>query len=369
MKATITGKLQHLGESEILTLIPKDTIARIKATDETPEFRAYAIAHEGTATPKMVGFGSVAMQYLRDAIFRLHERLTIGTPVFHGHGETNDSSGRESIGEIVGKTLRDVGGKLYDIAVTYIKPEYRSTPLDIASIEADVEFNPNPTDGKLTAVDIGEITGLALGNSAVEKPAFAGATLLAAVQAFVSKSEEKDTNAMTLEEIKSACKELKVKPDDLFENEDLLKVSAVKDKIDLTGREAARNVKNADAEKILQLTEERDSLKAQVFKSKATSVFDVLSTERKLSEKQKTFAARNLADFQTNATDDDGLKRDLNGFLDKRLNEYNEFAKMFGIQTEDNPAQKDHLPGNPPADGPISNDYSDPKTNPMIPQE
>jgi len=51
--------------------------------------------------------------------------------------------------------------------------------------------NINPDDN-VHDVDVGDITGIALGNSAVEKPGFAGATLLSQIQAFANKSKVTD---------------------------------------------------------------------------------------------------------------------------------------------------------------------------------
>lgn len=369
MRISVIGQLQHMAEPELLRYVPKDTIARIKQGDEHPEFRAYAIAHEGISEPKMVGGGGLLLKYFRDAIYKIHDKLELGTPVFHGHNADNSTDGRETIGEIVGKTLREIGGKLYDIAVTYIKPEHRSAPLDVASFEAEVGFNPNADGETCTAVDVGEITGLALGSSAVERPAFSGATLLAAVQAFVSKDEGKGNNAMTLEELKAACKELKVKPVDLFDAEDLLKVPEVKEKLDLTGREAARRVRTEEvtevSQKLKEITVERDTLKTQLLQGKAKNLFDTLSTERKLSDPQKAFAARDLDAFKTSSTDDDGLKRDLNAHIDKKLTEYSEVAKILGVEVK---SDSGSLPGNPAADpaGAGGNlDYTNPEQNPL----
>jgi len=89
----------------------------------------------------------------------------------------------------VGKAIKTIQSKVNAIAITYIYPEYRGLPLDVASIEADVNINP---DDSVHDVDVGDITGIALGNSAVEKPGFAGATLLSQIQAFANKLEITD---------------------------------------------------------------------------------------------------------------------------------------------------------------------------------
>ena len=51
----------------------------------------------------------------------------------------------------------------------------------MASVEADI--NIHDVSGDVRAVDVDEVTGIALGNSAVDKPGFPGATLLGELQA------------------------------------------------------------------------------------------------------------------------------------------------------------------------------------------
>ena len=51
-------------------------------------------------------------------------------------------------------------------------------------IRDSVNINP---DDSVHDIDVGDITGIALGNSAVEKPGFAGATLLSQIQAMSKK--------------------------------------------------------------------------------------------------------------------------------------------------------------------------------------
>ena len=76
-----------------------------------------------------------------DAIMSLHNHLQIRTKFFGGHERgTNSHAGRSVVGELVGKTIKRIGGRLSNIAVAYIRPEYRSKRFDVASIEAQVAF-------------------------------------------------------------------------------------------------------------------------------------------------------------------------------------------------------------------------------------
>ena len=96
--------------------------------------------------------------------------------------------GREPIGEVAGSRAKTIDGKFSAVIVAYIYPEYKKLPLDIASIEADVNIN-NDVTGDIHAVDVEEVTGIALGNSAVNRPGFPGATLLGELQAFAGEKE------------------------------------------------------------------------------------------------------------------------------------------------------------------------------------
>lgn len=372
MKAILTAKLQHMAAEELLAMVPADTLARIRLSDPNPEIRAYVIAHEGEAEGNMVGFGRRVMQYFRDAIIRLHDRLKIGTAVFHRHGQTNDHAGREAIGELVGKSLQTIRGKLHDVAAVYIAPKHRTQPLDIASIEADVVFTETEDPAKCRAVDIGDITGIALSSSAVERPGFGGATLLATVQAFV----EGETHTMTLEELRKAVAESKAKPSDLYPVEELTKDPAVTDRIDKSfraGKGEARKEMQTDIDdankRIETLQKERDTAKGEALRSRASATLEALAAGRKLTPEQKAFVQRRFDGFKTEAADEAGLKTDLQKHLDAELKEFDEVARLMGIK----PAEGEKKPetGTPSADGKTTadgSDLTDPANNDFIPQ-
>ena len=184
-----TAKLQQMAASEIINIIPNDIYEEIKQRDPHPLFQAYVVGHEGEATGTMVGLGSKVLNWFSSAINKLWQKMKYGTKIFHGHNIDSSHEGRQSIGEVVGKAIKTIQDKVNAIAITYIYPEYRGLPLDVASIEADVRINP---DDSVHDVDVGDITGIALGNSAIEKPGFAGATLLSQIQAMSKKTEMTD---------------------------------------------------------------------------------------------------------------------------------------------------------------------------------
>lgn len=179
----ILCRLQNMAASEILNIVPQNVYQEIKQRDPNPMFRAYVVGHEGESGGKWVGIGNVMIQWFNKTIQKLVDKLQFGTKIFHNHGPTNEHEGRVPIGELVGKTLKQVKDKLSAIAVAYIYPEFRHIPLDVASLEADINLSAE-TETSAFEADVQEVTGIALGNSAISKPGFANATLLAELQAF-----------------------------------------------------------------------------------------------------------------------------------------------------------------------------------------
>ena len=175
--------LRCMAESEIAKMIPAETIAEIKLTDPTPIFQAYVVGHEGEARGHLIGVGNIVKRWAQAVIEKLHEKIQMGLELFHGHGVTNEHEGRIPIGRVVGKMMKTINGKLSSIVACYIQPAYRRRNLDVASIEASVDMDIDG-NGQLVVKDVGDVTGIALANSEIEKPGFAGATLLGQLQAF-----------------------------------------------------------------------------------------------------------------------------------------------------------------------------------------
>jgi predicted transcriptional regulator len=127
-----------MASDEIMQYIPPATLEKIQASDEHPLYRAYIIGEEGNATPRIVGEGSRVLNWMRSAISAMVSKLQFGTKIFFNHGETNEHQGRTVVGELVGKALEYVKGKMQAIAIAYIYPDQRDKPADAASIEAEI---------------------------------------------------------------------------------------------------------------------------------------------------------------------------------------------------------------------------------------
>jgi hypothetical protein len=166
-----------------MALIDNDTITKIKATDPHPFFQAYSICHEGTSQPSILGDTARPIHWTRAAVQSIKNIILKGIKFFKGHNADNSTENRESLGEIVANTERELDGKLHHIAIGYFPNKEKVSDSDICSQEAN--WNLFEQAGHWFAGTIDKLTGIALSNSKVDKPAFADAKRLGMVQAFV----------------------------------------------------------------------------------------------------------------------------------------------------------------------------------------
>jgi hypothetical protein len=384
----IKATLHMMAESEIMAMIPEDRLKTIKAKDPHPTFKAYVVGHEGEAKGNLVGVGNIVKRWFGDMVRKLNEKIKTGLQLFHGHAATNDTSGRVAIGEVVGKRIMDVYGRLSSVVACWIYPDYRHLPLDVASIEADIDMDYEP-GGNLLVTNVNEITGIALGNSQVETPGFPGATLLGQLQAFVEKKHKlqitlfEGENTMTLEELKKAIKEAKLKASDVFERDEIMADPLVSEQV----KEKISNARGYDIRKTESLIEEKaalqkqldeagkkikeheesiKTLKVETSKSKVGDLFEAQKKERKLNEQQEKYLKNRLPNFKPQ--DPEKLKDEFNSWLDGGIEDYKKDAEALGIKLEpDNgkPASKGAEPDTKAAPLPEEK-YLDPAQNPFI---
>lgn len=393
------ARVQEMADTDILAFIPASEYERIKQEDKKPLFRAYAIGHEGISEGRVVGEGNIIKRWWASAIQKLHDKLKFGLKLFHNHGPTNEHKGRTPIGEIVGKALQDIGGRLTAIAIAYIKPKFRHLPLDVASIEADIRLTG---EGGIYDADVAQITGIALGNSAINTPGFAGATLMAQIQAFAEKrgSKKKEGQEMSfefgLDDIRLYVKERRIRPSDIFDlgalSDDPQVLAWSKDYTaervagEFAGRkkaeEALERAKAEAAEKMKGLEDKLKAKDSAYVKVLAPPAFEKLATERKLTDKQKAFIKSRLDKFS--ADDVDKLDTAMGQHIEKEIEDFKKLAVVMGIDEGEGDAGdgKDKTKkaatktpgGEPDADdkkkGESPDDaYLDPEKNPWIPKE
>jgi hypothetical protein len=360
----------------------------LRVNDPHPRINAYVIGHEGVSDV-LVGGQRTPVTWIRRAIEWINEKVQLFIPAYMGHGAPGDNSdqGRQTVGEIVGKKLTEIGDKVATVLAVYIYPQFRDTVLDVASIEADVSFERDGV-GMVRPVAVNRVTGIALGNSSVSRPGFPGATLIGALQAF---AESRDS-MQTVAEVVAAAKALGIKPSDMFPVEDIMKDTMVEAKV----KEAKHDVYNQNIRlqnevdelkgKIVSTTEkyegELKTLKTQTVLSKAETLAGTIMGERKLSDKAQTYVRKQLKRFKSEAADEDKLKVDLNKFIDEAQVDYRELLKDMGLPedkpTGDTPKPGDEgvgVSGKPDTSKPVEPDGSVPKpfaeftsakTNPLL---
>ena len=330
----IRATLHAMAESEIKEMIPAEVLARIKSQDKSPMIKAFVVGHEGEARGNLLGVGNIIKQWFGDMVKKLNEKISIGLQLFHGHAATNDIDGRVPIGKIVGKKLMEIKDRLSSVVACYIYPDYRHLPLDVASIEADVDLRGDDKD-RLYVADVNEITGIALGYSEIETPGFPGAELIGQLQAMAEKRFKitlfEGDKSMTLAELKQAIQESKLQPSDVFGQEAIFADPAIKEQV----QEKIKNASGYNIRKLEDLTEERVKLTKQLeeatakivtsdeekqaliietAKTKVGSLFEAQKTERTLDEKQVKFIQKRLGDFTPQKPDD--LEKEFNSYLD-----------------------------------------------------
>ncbi len=345
MRQYLSAQIQAASEIELNEIVEPSVIRNIKAREPHPEIRLYSIGHDGQANLHLPGIGNKTITWIQAAVRAIADKLAIGTAVFDRHDpNTNSHVGRIQIGEVVGKAVRQIGDKLNTLAAIYVYPQFKSRPLDVASVEAEIEFSH---DGRQAwPTEVRNVSGIALSNSGIDTPGFPGATLMGAVQAFYVQAFGGEIGAkqMNLSDVQQAVKDLGLVPSQVFDVDTIMGDAKVvveakkahKDTLNAnerlirerdTARERIAGLENTNAEKDKQLQQ-------HTVQSKSANLFDTVlaDPERKLDDRAKTFIKRTVKDFTTTADNEDSLKADVGKFVDAAVKEYGEQAKLFGVE-------------------------------------
>lgn len=354
-------KLESLSQNEIINLIPNNILSEIKAKDPHPFFQAYSIAHEGVSSPRIVGEGAKKISWGRAAIQSLKNIITKGVKFFKGHKKTNDTAGREELGEVVADTQMEIDGRLHHIVFSYHSPEVREEAKKYDVVSQEAEWNLFEQAGQLIAGTVEKLTGIAMGDSLKESPAFAGARRLGMVQAFEAAGDAEGNKTgekpMTIHEIKAAVQEMGLWPSQLFDSERIkgdhnfskLFEETEKIKADLTAKDA----------EIKTLKESITITEKKVLSANAKSRLDEMlkSNILKLTERQKEYIKANYDSEKEDVTDDA-----IRSYMEKAAEAYEKNAKFFGSEKETN-IKND---GTPP---PVGDDPTKAVNNPLLEED
>lgn len=396
----IQGEMQEMSAEDIRSLIDADTYKVIKAGDPHPVFAAFSLGHEGESTGntllksggKILGSVKLIKRWLKQTVQMMTEKLKIGTKVFHLHtNKDNSHEGRTPIGELVGKGLKKIKDIVHSIGIIYYYPEFAKNNYDIASVEGKMDFSIHKSsNGNIYGDDISvhDITAVTVGNSQINKPGFAGATLQALMQEFAEEAvgpektpNKGETMTLSISEVKQFITAEGLNPSDVFEADVLASDPAVRGivKEEKTNEYFARKrVESENATRLEKLEKENAELKNQIVDAERTATkiksrdnLGKIISGRKLTEPQRKWVEK---DFEKQFKVDDVSKVDdeLKSFVDSSLTEFDERAEILGIKKNIAEGEKpgDGAPA-PEADdsGSSSVDYTDPKNNPLIPQE
>lgn len=371
----VGARLHEMAQNELMQMISPAIVQEIKLDDPKPKFRAYVVGHEGESSGSISADNftwiKVVKKWFASAIRNLHDKIAIGLPLFWGHSEENAST-RERIGEIVGKKLMTIKDKLSVIVATYIKPEFATLPLDVASIEADIRLRD---DGKDYAADVDAVHGIALGSKDNEQPGFKGATLLTQLFEFAQDNQiiyRSRNMELSLDDMKKVIKAESLKPGDLFSNADLSEDPSVKGLVDSAERrtkasfhdhntrteEKIEEVREEAKTEKAELEKENKKLKSEVAKSKVDGLFETAKTERKLSEKQVKYLEKKTSKFEP--VDPEKLKEEFSSFLDDEIKEFKLIAEdVFGEKQKEDKDKTGDGDGNGDGDGDGGNGSGD----------
>ena len=379
----IKATLRYMAANEISGMIDQTRLRQIKTMDPKPIFKAFVVGHEGEAHGLMLGVGNIVKRWFKSAIQSLFSHINQGLQIFHGHAEgTNDQAGRQPIGEVVGKKLMNVSGRLSAVVACYIFPSFSHLPLDVASIEAEVDMEQDSKRG-LYIADVGRVTGIALANSAIETPGFPGATLLGQLQAFAKSKNIGDDMEITIEDVRAFLKAETVKPSDLFGVDDLTNDPSVKGFVEnekrsaVAGEYAHRKRTEEGFDKTRKELEEKarladekvTRLETETARTKVPALFAQQKATRKLTDQQTKFIEGRLSKFAL--TKADALEKEFNDYLDKEVDDFKHIAGLFGVKGQEGAGNgggegdRGTGPGNQGNEPPDS-DYIDPAKNEFI---
>ena len=362
----IRATLIEMASSEIMSIVDPRMYSAIKKSDPKPHFKAFVVGHEGESSGRVSidgsNFVSVVKRWYRSAIEMMHEKIRLGIALFRGHTWSNEeNNGRLRIGEVVGKKLQEIKGVLSEIIIAYIYPEFRDQELDVASIEADIILND---DQGVYSAEVENVSGIALGNSKTEKPGFAGASLLGIVQEFTDNksSQLKRSMEMGIESIGDLREIIKTngwKPGDIFSLTDLTDDPSVKGVIKSEVKEAvagewshrARTDDKFKSESEKWENEKKEfesqikALKGEASKVKLTDLWIEEKKSRKFDEKEVAFIEKKIPEFTPE--DPEMIEKEFSKFLDKKYDEFNDLAEVFGVKK----AEKKEEDGNGGGEG------------------
>lgn len=353
-------QIQNMAAEEMLKHIPPETLQQIKKTDPHPMFEAYTVAHPGESKTYVVNVGTKILKWLGGILKKIKESILPGTPVFYLHGKDNSHKGRDKIGEIV-STIQNFAGDV--VSIVYRFKNFLHLKTDVASFEAPLRI-PEGIDlqgHQVQPHEMGEVTGLALANSAEHKPAFEGATRTACLQCL--NKEDVMPEGIKLEDVISFIANEKVRPSQIFSDDDILDAPVVK--AEIASKKGNENLyyENQRLKAQLQsakdeLAKQKDKFEAEI-KEKSTklSTIELWDTyEKELNSKSRekltTVQKEFLKESKEQLLPVEGANAEttINSFIDKKIKEFDAWEARFTAKSEKTKDEADDKEKKPKGD-------------------
>ncbi len=271
-----------------------------------------------------MGEGTQKIHWTRAVIHRLADKIKQGTKFFVGHGTSNDHTGRKEVGEVLTSFTKEIKGKLSDVIIGHFPNKEAVSSMDVCSMEAEINV-----DERNIVNDVDGITGIALGSSEQDSPAFPGALRLASVQCFDEDEnkkllEKEKVMEITFRDVVDFIKERNVFPHQLYTAENIKQdkeFGSLYDEISTGKAEVERLEKELEESKKVN-TELEGKAKLIIAQEK----FDEL-LPKDLTEKQKAFIVARFTPEQLKDTEEGTIK----DYIEGEKKQFAETAKLFGV--------------------------------------
>jgi hypothetical protein len=354
-------RIEAFSQDEILAMIDPENLEKIKQKDEHPFFQAYVMMHEGISKPRLLGDGYKNIHWTKQAVNSVKNIITKGVQFFVNHNNDNSTNKRDSLGEIVGDKVEEVNGKLRHVIVGYFPPDKREEAKKYDVISQEANWNFIEQAGQLFADSIEKLTGIALGDSNYNKPAFREARRLGFVQAFENEGNNMNFDeikkVITFDQIKQLVGERTIRPWQLFSENDMLDDRVFGKKL------AEYDTMKAELDRIKEDIKKKDADIATLNKKAQLADIDT-RIESILKEKQFTDKQLNYIKgvFQKNKENLDDLSTEgLTKFIDQQQSNYKEVMKYAGLED-------DNLDNQPPK-GSDSEDFTKAENNELLTED
>lgn len=300
----LEASVQELAATSVASVIGRSAYDKIKAKDDHPMFVKLDVGNQGESGGAVIFSGIKKLWrkiWSSKRIKEIAKWLDREVPLFFGHGVTNSQKNRRKIGKTVKGWTEELKDGLHAFSIGYIPSKYvdiqemiRKKEIDICSIEAQLEFSLLKL-GKLFVEKIKDLSAVALGSTQLgQVPGFSTAGIVGVVQEMAGTKEaldialkeagidpedveieftedvgEKKTRRkrrmgteaqdLSIEEVITCCKTRKIKPEEIYSLDELLKVGAVKDAVENEASELSAKMEEEKEEETGKLQEEIDS--------------------------------------------------------------------------------------------------------------